>query len=94
MPNDPRWPKLRQLLGLSNEELASVDPVVMNLVVATGIPSLAQLNISRYVTLANEWAADLSARMPDLEREFQKNSRRWKDDLDFFGSSPDFGEVV
>jgi hypothetical protein len=57
------WRNVEQFLALSDEELSRIDPVVMNLVVAKGIPALAGLDIGRYVRLADEWAADLRARM-------------------------------
>jgi hypothetical protein len=46
------WPRAERLLGLSDEELRQVDPVVMNLAVCKGIPSQANLDIGRYVRLA------------------------------------------
>ena len=72
------------LLALSNEELGKVDPVVMNLLVATGIPALADLNISHYVRVANEWADDLRARMLGFEAEFDKAPQDWRNDSYFF----------
>jgi hypothetical protein len=50
-PGGESWPTAEQLLGLSNDELGQVDPVVMNLAVAKGIPSLASLDIGHYVRL-------------------------------------------
>lgn len=44
----------RQLLALSDDELAQVDPLVMNLLVAKGIPSLAHLDIGRYQRIRDE----------------------------------------
>ena len=46
----------RQLLACSDVELARVDPLVMNLLVAKSIPSLADLDIARYQKLADQWA--------------------------------------
>lgn len=83
-PNHESWPTLGQLLALYNQELGSVDPVVMNLVVAKGIPALGDLEIGRYVRLADQWAADLHARMPALEAEFRQSPADWHNDLDFF----------
>ena len=84
MGNQESWPSIGQFLSLSNEELGKVNPVVMNLVVAKGIPALADLDISRYVQLSNEWADDLRARMPALEAQFYRTPQHWKNDIDFF----------
>lgn len=44
----------RQLLACSDGELARVDPLVMNLLVAKSIPSLADLDIARYQKQADQ----------------------------------------
>ena len=77
------WPTPEQFLGLSNEELGKVDPVVMNLAVAKGIPSLAELDIGRYVRLADQWAAEVRRYLPDCEANFYRSPERWQNDLDF-----------
>ncbi len=69
---------------MSDDELAAVDPVVLNLVVAKGIPSLADLDIGRYVLQADEWADDLRSQIPHLEREFRRTPQDWRNDLAFF----------
>jgi hypothetical protein len=84
MPNHEPWPTLNQLLGMFGEELQRTDQVVMNLAVAKGIPTLADLDIGRYVQLADRWAGDLRARMPALEAEFHRSPQDWRGDLDFF----------
>ena len=73
MPTLSTWPTLGQMLA--HDDLGSVDPVVMNLVVAKGIPSLANLDIGHYVGLADSWAADLLARMAELEDEHSGRPR-------------------
>jgi hypothetical protein len=75
---------VEQFLAYRDEELSLADPVVMNLVVAKGIPALANLDIDRYVRLADEWAGDLRARMPAKEREFHRRPHDWRSDIDFF----------
>ncbi|MGA2069068.1 MAG: transglutaminase family protein [Thermoguttaceae bacterium] len=77
------WPTAEQLLALSNEELGRVDLVVMNLAVAKGLPSLAELDIGRYVRLADEWANDLRARMPAWEKMFCDAPDHWRNDIDY-----------
>jgi hypothetical protein len=78
------WPLLGQLLSLSNGELGQMDPVVMNLAVARGVPALANLDIGHYVQLADRWADDLQTRMPGMETEFRQSPEDWRNDLDFF----------
>jgi hypothetical protein len=84
MGNNEPWPTVEELLPLSNVELGEVDPVVLNLVVAEGIPVLADLDIGNYVQLADQWAADLTSRMPACEAQFRQTPECWKNDIDFF----------
>ena len=64
------WPTAERMLGMSNEELGQVDPVVMDLAVAKGIRSLADLDIGHYVRLADQWADDLRAGCQPWRRSF------------------------
>jgi len=87
-PDSPRgggepWPAAERFLGLSNTELGRVDPVVMNLAVAKGIPSLADLDIGRYVRLADQWAAEIGGYLPACEANFYRHLERFQNDLDF-----------
>jgi hypothetical protein len=84
MQDRQSWPTLESFLSLSNEELGKVDPVVLNLVVAKGIPALAELDIGHYVRIADDWANDLKAHMPSLEVQFSQTPQYWKNDIDFF----------
>jgi hypothetical protein len=74
----------RQLLACSDAELARVDPLVMNLLVARSIPSLADLDLARYQELADQWAEDVRRRLPAAERVFLQTPQHWKNDLNFF----------
>jgi hypothetical protein len=74
----------RQLLACSNAELARVDPLVLNLLVARSIPSLAQLDIPRYERQADQMSADVRQRIPSAEKEFWKSPQDWKNDVNFF----------
>lgn len=78
------WPTLYQMLAMTDAELSAVDPVAMNLIVASGLPALADLDIGHYVRLADAWADDLRRRMPALEAEFHKAPQDWRHDLAFF----------
>jgi hypothetical protein len=63
--------------------LARVDPLVMNLLVAKSIPSLANLDIDHYQTLADQWADGIRARLPRAELAFKKTPDVWKNDVRF-----------
>src|SRR5262249_51039968 len=73
-----------ELLQHSNEQLAKVDPLLMNLLVAKSIPSLAGLDIARYQRQADEWAAAITKSLPRAERVFRKTPHYWKNDINFF----------
>jgi hypothetical protein len=78
------YQRAEQLLGLTEQELAKVDPAEMNLLVAKGIPSLADLDIPKYQAILDSWAADVQARMPRNELTFWQSPQDWKNDLNFF----------
>jgi len=73
----------RQLLALSDDELAQVDPLVMNLLVARDIPSLAHLNIGRYQQMRDEWAEGVRKRLPHADKVFARDPGAWKNDINF-----------
>lgn len=75
------WPTLGQMFALSDEELAEVDPMVMNLVIAKGIPSLAELNIGHYVQLASTWAEEIRQCLPGGEANFYRRPQLWQNDM-------------
>lgn len=70
-------------LSLSNEELARIDPVVLNLTIAKGVPALADLDMDRYVRLADRWAEDIERRVPGCDESFGHSPEEWDNDLDF-----------
>ena len=74
---------VRSFLGMEDDELAVVDPVVMNLVVAKGIPALANIDIERYVAMADGWAADLRRNLAQADENFRRAPENWKHDIDF-----------
>jgi len=73
----------RQLLACSDAALARVDPLVMNLLVAKSIPSLADLDIARYQKMADQWAEGIRSRLPRAEQVFLKTPGDWKNDVRF-----------
>lgn len=78
------YERAEQLLALTEYELAAVDPAEMNLLVAKGIPSLANLDIPHYQAILDSWAADVQARIPRSELLFWQSPEDWKNDVNFF----------
>ncbi len=74
---------VNDLAKASNEELARIDPLVMNLLVAKSIPSLSDLDIAHYQQLADKWAYGVRKRLPKAEAEFRKTPQDWKNDIRF-----------
>ena len=68
----------------SESELAATDPVVMNLLVAKGIPALAGLEVPPYQRIVDEWAREIRRRLPRLERHFHRTPGDWDNDIDLF----------
>lgn len=77
------WPTVEQLLSMSNEELGRIDPVVANLVVAKGIPSLGEIDIGHYVGMADQWAGEIQGYLPAADANFFRNPAVWRHDLQF-----------
>jgi hypothetical protein len=73
-----------QFLAYSDADLAKVDPLVMNLMVAKSIPSLVDLDIPRYQRQADHWAEDVRRRLPSAEKVFWKTPEGWRNDINFF----------
>jgi hypothetical protein len=68
---------------LAHDDLGSVDPLAMNLVVVKGIPSLADLDIGHYVALADAWAAEIRRCLPEADANFDRQPELWQNDRDF-----------
>ncbi len=47
------------MLAMPEEELARIDPVVVNLVVLSCIPEYSDIDIAHYVRQVDQWAADI-----------------------------------
>jgi hypothetical protein len=84
MYNRKPWPTLDFLVSLPNEKLRNVDPLVMNLVVAKGIPAFANLDIERYVRLRDRWVEDIRQRLSTHDEHFYRSPEKWKNDIHFF----------
>ena len=72
------------LLDLTDDELASRDPVELNLLVALSIPALAGLDISKYQRQADEWAAAIRKRLRAVEHVFHQTPADWDHDIRLF----------
>ncbi len=73
-----------ELTHCTDEELARVDPVVMNQEVAKGIPALAGLDVSHYQRPVDLWAADITRQLPNWEQEFRRSPQDWSNDIHRF----------
>jgi hypothetical protein len=77
--------ELRRLIGLDCKQLARLDPLLMNLEVARGIPRLSHLDVASYQRMADEWATDVARSLSEDEAAFHRSPGAWKNDLAFFG---------
>ena len=77
--------ELRHLLAMTENELAAVDPLAMNLVVAKGIECLADLEIAEYQATVNAWTEDFRTRcLPHWEQFFHEAPDDFRNDLRYF----------
>ncbi len=73
------------LAKMSDEQLATVDPLAMNLIVAKGVPSLADLDIRHYQDIVDGWVLDLNRRcLPQWEPHFHQSPQDWENDIRYF----------
>lgn len=75
---------LDELARLPDVGLARIDPLVLNLEAARGLPRLGPLDVPRYARLLDAWAAEIATELPAAEAEFRRSPADWKGDLDFF----------
>ncbi|XZE37239.1 transglutaminase family protein [Pirellulaceae bacterium SH501] len=70
---------------MSEDRLAEVDPLAMNLIVANGIPSLSGLDITRYQDIVNTWVTDFQHRcLPQWEPYFHDAPHYFENDIRYF----------
>jgi hypothetical protein len=68
VPAQPNWTfdytgiTAEQLVGLTDEQLAEFDPLAVNLIVAKGVPRIADLDIRLYQEQVNAWTWDFANR--------------------------------
>ena len=76
---------LGQLLAMQPNELAAVDPLAMNLIVAKGIPALAHIEIRCYQDIVNGWVTDFAHRcLPRWESYFYETPQEFDNDIRYF----------
>jgi hypothetical protein len=74
-----------QLVALTDEQLAEVDPLVVNLIVAKDIPSLSNLDLWRYQQQVNEWAYEFATQyLPWCEETYQQEPEAYHHDHSLF----------
>lgn len=74
---------VRDLVAMDDEQLAVVDPLEMNLLVAKGIPALADLDIAPYRAMLDHAAEVLRQELPGADERFYRNPQAWKNDIRF-----------
>jgi len=73
------------LLAMTKSELATVDPLAMNLIVAKEISTLASLDIAEYQATVNAWTNDFRSRcLPYWERFFHEAPQDFRNDIRYF----------
>src|SRR4051812_5943845 len=75
---------LWELLALSDSELERADLLIVNLTVASGIPSYKGRPITYYAQTLDEWTAQFCEQLPQMERQFSATPWKWKSDIRFF----------
>src|SRR5262249_15164134 len=61
-----------------------VDPVALNLAVASAVPSLAAVDIPHAQSLVDRWADEIAVRLREDEPYFHQNPAAWRNDINFF----------
>ncbi len=73
-----------ELLPLTDAELATIDPLVQNLLVAKSIPELAHRAIEPLRQQVDRWTDDFRRWLSRVEREFHRRPHVWEDNIHLF----------
>jgi hypothetical protein len=73
-----------QAAALGDDELEQADLVELNLAVAAGVPSLADMEPDRYVRAVDGWTSRFAAWLPGAEATFRATPSKWNGDVRFF----------
>jgi len=81
-----RYAKLsvRDRMAMSDAELESMDPLVMNMVVAKGVPELAGIDFAKYAKVVDGWADRTGAALVAREPGEAATSPAYKADPDIW----------
>jgi hypothetical protein len=79
-----RGESLTSLKNCSDDVLAQVDPLLLNLAVARAIPMMCRLDIASYQQQAETWGVELRKFLREAEEQFYRSPGEWKHDLAFF----------
>lgn len=71
------------LARMPDAELARLDPIVVNLIVARGIPGLEQLDIAKHVRTVDGWAAEIKAGL-DATEPAERSTELYRHDPDLW----------
>lgn len=77
---DPALP----LLAKSDRELGRIDPIVQNLLVAKGLPSLADLDVDRFAGTVDGWVREFRKILSAKEANFDRAPQDFKNDIRFY----------
>jgi hypothetical protein len=91
VPAQPNWTwdytgiTTDQLVGLTDEQLSEFDPLAVNLIVAKGIPRLAELDIRQYQHQVNQWTANfVTNALPHCSEVFQPDPKLFERDRRYY----------
>jgi hypothetical protein len=75
---------VQHFIGSTHAELARIDPVLLNLSVAIGVPQIAELDIPAYQRTVDGYAKDVVGWIKHFEPQFHAKSEYWRNDINFF----------
>ena len=74
----------RDLVAMSDAELEAMDPLVMNMVVAKGLPELAGIDFAKYAKVVDGWADRIGRGLAASETHEMQTSTSYKADPDIW----------
>ncbi|MCC6677436.1 MAG: hypothetical protein IT436_09850 [Phycisphaerales bacterium] len=74
----------RDLVAMSDAELEAMDPLVMNMVVAKGVPDLAGIDFAKYAKVVDGWAERIGAALVAREPGEAATSPAYQADPDIW----------
>lgn len=75
---------VRDLVAMDDAELEAMDPLVMNMVVAKGLPDLAGIEFTRYARVVDGWAERIAQGITVGEAEAARTSPAYRADPDIW----------